>query len=312
MKYAPATHFSLSFHAVALLVILSFSMCKPVDAAPQSIPKDKTLNEDKPLTIRYPYAPKDPVYNRQSYYYHELLESILRNTGRRYKIIKVPVPVIPSSREIRYLESDELNLLILHTNNQREKDLRPLKVPLFRGLSGWRLLIIRDGEQPRFNQNTAVEDLRPMIVGQGHDWPDVPILESQGFTLLTAPTRFNLFKMLNHGRIDFFPRGVFEIWDELQFAKAEQLVIEENIALQYPTAHYFFLNRKNEAFAQILDEGFKRSVADGSYLKLFYKYFGETIKKARLKERKVLTIDNPNWSDKALLKNKTLWYHIGE
>ena len=66
---------------------------------------------------------------------------------------------------------------------EREQALLAIRIPLFKGLIGTRLLLINATDQPRFDQITGGAQLRVLHAGQGHDWPDTDILLHNGYAV---------------------------------------------------------------------------------------------------------------------------------
>ena len=64
----------------------------------------------------------------------------------------------------------------------------PIRIPLFKGLFGYRVLLIRKQEQARFDQINTQQDLAKFLGGQGTHWPDTLILQANGLRVTTAET----------------------------------------------------------------------------------------------------------------------------
>ena len=60
---------------------------------------------------------------------------------------------------------------------------------------GYRIGIIRKGDQAQFDQLTSLEDLKKILMGQGLDWPDTNILNNNGFNVVPGPD-MSLISML--------------------------------------------------------------------------------------------------------------------
>lgn len=93
------------------------------------------------------------------------------------------------------------------TNQEREQSgLRVIRVPIDRGLMGWRLLMVRAADLPKWQDVKSLADLRRFVAGQGHDWPDTAILKANNLPVVTSTDYAALFRMLKVGRFDYFPR----------------------------------------------------------------------------------------------------------
>lgn len=273
---------------------------------------DKTpRSETGILEVRYHEVLDDSVYSRLSDYTYQIIHLALSHSGREFKIIPVRKPPFSVPRNIKFVQDGRYDVAWMHTSKFREKALHPIRFPLYRGLGGWRVAFIREGDT-RFDGISQQAKIQSLVAGQGESWPDTEILRSNGYHVRPAYGKDNLYQMLKLNRIDYFPRGVFEVWEEMHVAKAWGLTLEENIAIVYPTAFYLFVRNDDVYLIKALNEGFDRALADGSYHKLFYEMFGDAITKARLSERHIFTLDNPHLPKNTPLDIPALWYKPGE
>ena len=266
----------------------------------------------KVWVVRHPHVPSDTVYAERSRHFIDLLELVMSKSGIDYLLEAVAVPPVPSSRNVLFLNNGKYDVAWMHADAERERLLLPIRIPIYRGIGGWRLSFINAGEEERFAQISTLEQLQQLTLGQGHDWPDTNILRHAGFEVRTGIGRDNVFHLLKYGRVDMFPRGVNEVWDEQSLTEADGLVIENTIAIHYPTAFYFFVGHDNHNLAAILTRGFDRAIADGSFQALFTRYFGESIKKARLDKRRIFEFGNPRLPPETPLQRPELWYSVEE
>lgn len=85
-------------------------------------------------------------------------------------------------RALRELSvNSEIDLNWSTTSIEREKLLKPIRIPIYRGLIGWRVLLIKGGTQERFDKITSIEDLRALVAVQRFDWTDYDILKENKF-----------------------------------------------------------------------------------------------------------------------------------
>ena len=190
---------------------------------------------------------------------------------------------------------------------EREARLLPIRIPINKGMLGWRLGLIRTGDQELFAGVNTLKDLKGVRLAQGQEWPDTKILQANGIGVITAPRYEGLFKMLAAKRFDYFPRSIMEIWDE-QANNADSLVVEPHLALHYYYDSYFMVNKKNTRLAQDIRDGLERAILDGSFDKLFQQYFGERLRKAHLETRTVIELQNPLLTPETPSNRPELWY----
>ena len=156
------------------------------------------------------------------------------------------------------------------TTRAREQDMLPVRIPLTRGLIGYRLLVVRKADLPRFAAVNDRAGLQAFTAGQGVDWPDTDILRANGLPVMTGRDFTGLFQMLRRGRFDYFPRGVVEAWGERESGLGgDDLVVEPRLLIQYPAAVYFFVNREATDLARRIEDGLRHAIADGGFDDLF-------------------------------------------
>ena len=97
-----------------------------------------------------------------------------------------------------------------------ESKLQPIRIPLFKGLLGYRIFIINKNDPAKFTQVETLDDLKKLTIGQGRTWADGRILEANGFNVIKTNKYPGLFYMVEGGRFDAFPRGVHEPFGELE------------------------------------------------------------------------------------------------
>ena len=257
--------------------------------------------------VRYP-IPESAADQRYDYP-RKLLELVLSKTRTAYR---VEYPTVPMSqnRQIVELEAGRMiDVAPLPSSAEREARLLPIRVPLNKGLLGWRLGLVRKGDTDRVAQVKTLADLMGVRLAQGQDWPDTQILSGNGLEVINGSNYEGLFKMLESRRFDYFPRSVMEIWDE-QEAHASTLEIEPHLALHYFYDSYFFVNKRNTKLAADITEGMEKAVADGSFDRLFNEHWGERVRKARLNERTVIELRNPLLTPETPSHRPELWYGV--
>ena len=212
------------------------------------------------------------------------------------------------ARWIYLLQNYHGNFVIWNmTDKEREQQLRPIRIPLCKGLFGYRVLLIRKEEQVRFNQVKTLKDLAGLSAGQGTHWPDATIMQKNGMRVVTAETTESLFRMLKAKRFDYFPRGISEAWFELQQRNESQLVVEEKLLLHYPAAIYFFVNKKNEELAKRIETGLEKLIDSGQFDAFFYHHPRVSTGLEHLKGRQIMSLDNPMLPAKTPVDNPRYW-----
>jgi hypothetical protein len=237
-----------------------------------------------------------PLYegDERHVYPEALLKLALEKTGVRFEM--VPSDRLKyQSKALRQLrENIEVNVVWSMTDRQREEDLLPVRIPIAKGLIGWRVLLTHK-DKPFFGKTiTSFSDLLVYSAVQGLDWPDTKILQANGFNVLAAQNHAESASLISRQQADFYPRSVIEVLSELNAADADpDLRLKQGIALHYKTAMYFFVNKKNKTLAKLIEVGLERAIADGSFDELFFKHHGETLKQLELENMLHFELDNP-------------------
>lgn len=215
--------------------------------------------------------------------------------------------------EARYLndlrDGTGVTIVWSSTSIEKERALLPVRIPLRKGILGYRVALVARDNLARIDQVRTLEDLRKLTIGQGIGWGDVDLYNSNGLKVITANYE-NLFGMLAAGRFDLFPRGISEAFAE-QAARIEEfpnLAIEPDLLIHYPWPYYFFFNKSSAALAGRVEAGLRMMIRDGSFDALFSKYNDAWIRRADLAHRRVIQIANPFLPPETPLDDPTLWF----
>lgn len=246
-------------------------------------------------------------------YCEELLRQAVAHSGASYRLESVSHPV-GQGRAIRMMAAGEgpINLLWSMTSETREQQLLPLRIPLDRGLMGWRLLLVRREEQARFAEMRKLDDVRGITIGQMHDWPDTQILRANGLNVGTSSVFANLFTMLLRRRIDAIALSALEVEQELQRSGvASQLAIAPAWMLRYPAAYYYFVSPREPQLAEDLRRGLERLLSEGRMQALFLQLVRPQLEPLGLRERRALNLLNPLLPASTPLRRVELWEEAG-
>lgn len=229
-----------------------------------------------------------------------VLDLAMREVHAEYTI-RASKDVMERERALEELaEGRTINLHWSSMSRLDEAKLRAIRIPLHRGLIGCRVLLIRKDRQSEFDHIDTLEQLRALTGGQGTGWIDTEILRSAGLHIETAPYDA-LFRMVEAGHIDYYPRGVIEAYSELQARHQANpdLVVENHLLLAYRSDFIFYTSNHDNRLANAIEEGLRKAYADGSYIQLFrsHPYIRVALDRANLAQRKVIWIDNPYLSE---------------
>ena len=203
--------------------------------------------------------------------------------------------------------AQRLDVMWTMTTVEREQQARAIRVPLFKGLFGWRLLLAVPAMAEQLRQVRTLDELRRFSMVQGLDWPDTGILRANGLQVIASPGYDAMFKQLRLGRADAFPRGIEEIWWE-QTRHGQGLVVVPDLCLHYPAAIYFFLAPGDDELAGALELCLQRLRASGAFDRLFLQHHGNDIARAQLGSRHVIELHNPLLPKQTPLDRPELWF----
>ena len=248
--------------------------------------------------VIYPWF--DEGQFKEDDYYLQLLQLALDKTQKEfgdYELKKAVQPMFQNRAIIEIKNNRNLSVAWTMTSKEREKTLNPIRIPILRGLGGYRIFLIKEGQQKRFSQIKHAKELKALIAGQGYGWPDSYILSDNGYGLITGPGHKTLFNMLQFGRFDYMPRALHEPWNEAKMF--DGLQVETSLALHYPSPYYFFVSNDNPRLKQRIKSGLEIALNDGSFLTLFntHPVTKNMLEAAKLAQRNVFNLKNSFLSD---------------
>lgn len=252
--------------------------------------------------------PGDPRFNDVK----EILRMALEKTVPEFGTYK-----LRASRQhtngLRYLSNlaseSDLNVVWSSTSTEKERSYLPIRIPLRKGILGYRLLLVRKDNQSLLKNLRDLDDFKKLTVGQGVGWDDVKLYQENGIKVVEAKYS-NLFRMLSYKRFDIFPRGISEIFNEFEKESAQNpdLMIDENVLIYYPWPYYFFVAQSNIKLHKRLEMGLQKMIKDGSFDAIFWKYNAKAIEAANFKKRHVIYMQNHLLPKETPLNNASLWY----
>jgi hypothetical protein len=239
-----------------------------------------------------------------------MLELALSHIDKPYKIQTSHEKYTQSKTNEELKNNGLINVIWEASDKTMEEEFKPIRICLYKGLLGYRILIINKKNQEKFDRIKTLDELKQLTFGQGRFWADTRILEANQFKVVKVTKYPNIFFMVDGERFDAFPRGVLEPFSEL--AKRPQLsnlAVEKNLMIAYKMPYYLFVEKNNHRLADDLELGLNRAIADGSFDKTFFNdpSIQDVIEKADMKNRKIFYIDNPVLSDATPLSRSELW-----
>ena len=245
------------------------------------------------IELHVPVVEDSPKQHR---FFHELLETALRDAGHTPKLT---VSSIPQLRIKRFLKSGEVSIFWMLATEERNKEYRPISQGLTNGLIGKRVLLIRPEDQLRFDLIKNAEDFARynLIAGMGRDWFDSDIWKYNQIPFREHSGNWeSIFKMIvkKHG-YDYISRGLNEVFSEL--SRHPNLHLEEHLLLSYPKDYQFYLSPKwvaqNGHQVELLTNALQQAQVSGLIDRLINKYWQADLKKLSLDRRKEIVLRLP-------------------
>ena len=207
------------------------------------------------------------------HYHVAVLQAALNATSEFGTTSIAPHPhPMSQSRQLVSLINGDADIMWSVTNLTREQKLIPIKLPLLKGYAGHRVLVVSPARQPDFHHQLDINKLKSMTLVQGVDWPDLEILEHNGFTVSGEDWSLwfqSMYSMVEKNLVDGFPRNVIEVHRDLARHSDKVIALEKNHILQYPSYEYFFVSPQNAALANRLRVGLIRLLENGELSALF-------------------------------------------
>ncbi|PCK09193.1 MAG: diguanylate cyclase [Alteromonadaceae bacterium] len=241
----------------------------------------------------------------------EMIRLALDKTGGDYEISINDAEVSALRMRMQTLEG-KTDVFWTATSTDLEEEFLPVRVPLYKGLLGYRIFIIHKDNKNLFSNVKTFKDLDAFSFGQGRGWTDTTIMEANGLKVTQVTKYHGLFYMADGKRFDAFPRGVNEPWTEIKSRPDLDLTVDENLMFVYKMPYYLLVSPNRKSLAKRLDRGLKIAISDGSFDEIFFN--NETVKlvaeKAKLSGRKIFNLDNPDLPPNTPLTDESLWFNV--
>ncbi len=212
-----------------------------------------------------------------------------------YTLQKTPIGV-NFKRAVEFAKQGRFPNFFLRNmvSEQSMNDLIPVIFPVERGITGFRVALIKSNLQDEIGNIEDISDLRKFDIIQGIGWPDNLILRANGLRVLTGPSFPRIWEMLVNDRAQLFLRGVNEISAEMQSGPKKMTIsIEQNLVFHYPFPRFLFTSPENKSAVNRIKAGLIKACNNGSFVKLWRSYFQKSLDELKLDNRKMIHLRNP-------------------
>jgi len=255
-----------------------------------------------------PTAPSD----RRLEFPIAVLRAAMERTTPEYGPYRIDFAVASMERQRMFqaLKAGELvNVAAYLANTQWSRELLSVPVPIDLGLQSWRVALIDASVQPLLRSLARPAELKQLRAGVGDTWVTQRVLRENGFRIVSGGSYSGLFDMLMAGRFDYFPRGVNEIFGELDAHRTQYptMAVEERFLLHDRVPTLFFVSPQAPRLQRRLAAGMEALLKDGTLEAMMLKHYRVDLQRARLCERQQIELINSEL-DPALVGRKELWF----
>ena len=142
----------------------------------------------------------------------------------------------------------EADIMWSVTNQAREQKLIPIKLPLLKVFSGFKVLVINPSRREELTKSADSRTLKSLTMVQGSDWPDIDVLTANGYSVEGEDWSLwfdSMYSMVSRNLVDAFPCNVIEVHRDLERHKDKYVTLEQFHLLKYPNYEYFFVSPDN-------------------------------------------------------------------
>jgi len=266
----------------------------------------KTLNASENIKIVPPQSQFDASHS----YFQSLLEMTLKVEKSNTQIIHSYQ--MEQGRALVQLKLNKgIDVYWAGTSMKREKEFNAIRIPLLKGLLGYRVLVINKKNIKLFENIKNIDELKKLKACQGRHWPDTLILEGSKFNVIKNSSYEAMFLQVLKGRCDYFPRGIHEGYSEIKVRELqyEELMIFDKLIVYYPFPMYFFVSKENTELAEKIRYGLNKLIDNGTFenhLKQ-HEITKHLFPMQNLSKSKIFEIHNPLLSKSTDFLDERLW-----
>ncbi|GLQ30856.1 hypothetical protein [Litoribrevibacter albus] len=250
------------------------------------------------LDIRHPELREGSVLDQYSI---DLIKHVAAKSGQELKLISYKAAKAQSRKEIQ-LQKGEYDIDWFGATADIEQRVSPIRYPILKGLLGNRVFITNKVTYGKLKRDMSMSDVQQFKLIQGTGWGDVPILQGGGFSNLTTTASFeNIFKMVDGGRVDLFPRSVIEPYGELASrcsldshhqCSDKNLLVDDKLLVVYKLPMFFFVSPKRTDLIDLFNGYFENNYDDFEAFFQSHPLVQDSLKK--LEGRTVYNIEKNN------------------
>jgi hypothetical protein len=245
------------------------------------------------ITLYVPIISESPKLHL---YYHQLLKVALEESGHKPNLIPVTVP---QSRMLRLMDEGRISIYWALASKPANEKYHPIPIDLTDGLIGKRILLIKDGQQSRYDEVKSLHDFRQLelVAGMGQGWYDIKVWQANDLNYKVASGNWSsIFRMIPYGRkYDYISRGMTEVLADKEHHP--KLQIENNLLLTYAQDTRFFLSKEGKnagvKYHQIIESSLNKAKQSGLISRMIEQFWGDDIEQLDVKNRIEIHLTSP-------------------
>lgn len=204
---------------------------------------------------------------------------------------------------------DIINVAIMAANDDWNERTAAVHIPIRGGTLSYRLLVVRQDDLGKFEQVRTASDLKKLTAGLQDDWLTTKSFSAAALTMNTSHNFEGLFSMLSSQRVDYVPRAVYEVYDELELRSSQfpHLVVEPTLLLHVPMVSYAYVTPTNKRLKDRLAVGLTRLADSGELKQIFTQYYADDFTRAALKNRTLIDISDGFFASPNEFQHHHVW-----
>ena len=259
-----------------------------------------------PIKLRAPHS-ESPMQR----YVVSLLKSSLRESHLNIELLNNDGTHY--ARIDRALANEFVDVIWRGSSPASERQFKAIPVPIFGGLLGYRVPIIRESDLAVFS-NISETNLKKKVACQGAHWPDSDILEANGYKVLRAPDYKLMFRMLAAKRCDYFPRSVIEAHAELASHSEEfpELVVFSDLILHYRYVAFLYMRHNDYKRAEMVHQFVAEYARRGEMTHLLQTHpiTQHVFPLSKWGKHQIFRLDNPLLTESAKASEQLFWLSL--
>ncbi|AWB65612.1 hypothetical protein C2869_03795 [Saccharobesus litoralis] len=247
---------------------------------------------------------------RQKYVYDLLVLALKETTSASQETRVTSIPTNTGYSASTYaVKKGKVDVTYFPANTEVETQLLPIRIPLYKGLMGYRTLLIQAKNQSKFDNLHSLKQFKNILQGAGSRWRTTKVLAHHEFKYITAERTSSLLKMLDIGRFEYTTRGIIETPETLQAIDKNypKLKIEDNTIFYTELPVYFFVSKQRPELAKKIYTGLVKAAHNGEFDKVFDAFYQMIPSGLNFDKRNFYYLKNPQLSAETRANALNFW-----